>query len=184
MQTSKFVFKPRTEDEDIFDLICRNYGSIFGGYIRDVLLHSVPNDIDCVVEQKAYPAIETGLKKMGYEKAESSDLDVIKFVHNDRIPVEIVIEQEETHETCILGPCAEPDVDVNNLCWAYHLYDDKYELSSWVDPNAFDFVEKVVERLLNDEKSVFVFPNIPQDRREKILAKGFKIFGEINTPIV
>ena len=172
---STVPFHPRPQEETLFAILKQNYVTVFGGYIRDVLLNVTPSDVDCVVESSLFSKLNDDLVANGYKSIEINLQNVSRYEKDGQLPIEVIVEDEYTHLDLIIGPCATPDVDINTLSYAcVGKTKEEYALTSWTGGCTTD---KIIHKLQNGCRDVRIASDISDVRKEKILQKGFQIVG-------
>lgn len=58
------MFPP--EDTNVFNVILRNQGKVYGGYIRDFIAGVTPTDIDAVIPEINQGSFDHDMRKIGY----------------------------------------------------------------------------------------------------------------------
>lgn len=163
-------------NNQILDILFRNNGSIFGGYIRDKISDISPKDMDVVLYSDKYESFINDMKNIGYtcHKCKSVDIfhckiscpaenDAIILTRDENdIIVECIVCEDTSTSGILAGPCCDPDFDVNILIF------DGDRIFTWLDPEID--CEKIYEGIKN---KVAVEINPSEYRREKILSKGY-----------
>jgi hypothetical protein len=152
------------KDDTIARLIFSNYGTIFGGYLRDVYAKSQINDIDAVIPKIREDSFLEGLHQLGYTVKISPNGFVA--TKEGEHPVEFYFGEDIPQENFLIGPEAEPDFDVNLLAF------NGKELFNWMN------LDEGVDTILKHIKDKVAYQiHIPMDmlRRRKLVSKGYRI---------
>lgn len=150
------------EDMDAFETIFRNFGVVYGGYLRDYFDGVKPKDIDIVVPDIYKDRFLDELK--GYTFRDNLENGTVMAERPGHRDIEISFCEDEPEDNLFIGPCAEPDFDVNLLT-----YDGK-KLYNWVDPtiDTILIIERIYER-----RAKKLSNNV--GRMKKMHDKGYRI---------
>lgn len=169
-------FAPRESERELFDTLKRHFASVYGGYIRDVLRGVPPRDVDVVVENAGYESLREELSALGYELERQEGEDLFVLAHPTRLPIDLLVDREDSHENTRLSPMAIPDVDVNDLCYSWNAQIGRYGLDRWADDFARVFrTRDIVERLRSGAMVAHAHPEAKPARIAKMAQKGFEV---------
>jgi hypothetical protein len=162
----------RPQEHILIEIFTNNYVSIFGGYIRDMLLDEEPHDIDCMVDNEHFGIVDVALKKIGYRCIPNEDEEgFYKYEHDTLIQIDLV-KSSFSYKDTFLSPETYPDCDVNNLYWFWDFEEQKYRMDMWVGCNDISYLE-IIDRLQRKEKIAYIYPSCTDERLYKIQSKGF-----------
>ena len=156
----------RKEDERAIAIVLAHRGAIFGGYIRDCLAGDTPNDIDIVVPETDADDMLARLSDI-YPNRLYED-DSYHLTGDGLTPLEIITTDDDPSDT-IIGPCPDPDVDVNCL-----VYSKEHGLCDWVWGGVP--AEAVLANI--KAKRCRRFDTCSEERLKKIIAKGYSLMDE------
>lgn len=139
--------------------------TVYGGYLRDLILSVEPTDIDAVASIIYRDRMINDLNAL-YQSEPSFNRNNETLVWRSPgiRPLELFFVEDDPADT-IIGPLAAPDFDVNLLA-----YTPAYGLFNWMEVNSP--VEPIIEAIMNREATLI---EANQDRLRKLLAKGFTI---------
>lgn len=162
-----FTNAERKEDVPMFNLLWERKGSVFGGWLRDVIAGDTPKDVDVVLSTAYAKDFIDGMHKLGYISQQTSVDELTStriFTKPDTLPVEM-IEMDDDPDEILLGPAPDPDFDVNLLAWNGKL------VYNWMDPDPFNISDVV--KHIQARQAVPIMPS--ETRMEKIMARGYTI---------
>jgi hypothetical protein len=109
----------------LIEVISTNRGAIFGGFLRDYFAGLPSRDMDIVIYEGFYSKFDLDMKKIGYT-TESKILPYQTLIYTKKDAIEVEVLLVEDHPDKVrLGPCPDPDYDINLLTF------DEDGLSEW-----------------------------------------------------
>jgi len=150
---------------NVFTILYRHKGVVYGGYVRDMIAGLPPKDIDVVLPQDTYDAFILELEEIGYVMQGEQDNQAALFTKDGFLDVEVISCEDSSQDDVFIGPAAAPDFDVNTLAY------DGVKLYNWVDPAGMDLFTIISHIQKREAKSL----EPGEDRIEKIKAKGYTI---------
>ena len=156
------------KDSQVLEIIFKNHGDIFGGYIRDRIASRVANDIDVLIPFSARREFEAEMTKLYPVRKVDEKNGATIFTGSDACPCEVFYIDEEV-STNTIGLLTEPDVDINTLS-----YNPEKGLRNWItgDQN----VDVIVDHI---KKGICAKYSLCDPRRlRKIKAKGWIVLPE------
>jgi hypothetical protein len=159
-----------SEDLPALNTIITHRGSIFGGYLRDIIAGDEPTDIDAVLYENEQVGFDTDMRALGYiPEGTGEQYDTVVYSKPGARDVEVYFDEEEPN--CVLGPCAGPDAEVNLLAYV------EGRLINWA---TMEDVEPIVE--LIRRKETHIFDGIDAQSLAKLQRKGYRILGSLTEP--
>jgi hypothetical protein len=154
-------------------LIFDHEGVIYGGYLRDVIaygLNAKPNDIDFVVYRDRMVSLTAALEKLCYTSNEV-ELGLYDFTSTvgELIPLQMLVE--ERFPNTELGPSAEPDFNVNLLCFdgmSLGIWTEVYVSQQQLNDIFLDIQDKMA-KFIGDRRTM-------ADRLKKMYDRGWEVY--------
>lgn len=151
--------------QNVFTILYRNKGVVYGGYVRDMIAGVQPRDIDVVLPADKWDTFVEELLDAGYVSQDRQDNDATLFTKDGFLDVEAYACEDNSYDDVFIGPEASPDFDVNTLAY------DGVKMYNWANPNGMDIF--IIIQHIQTRFAVRMEPE--DDRVEKILSKGYKI---------
>jgi hypothetical protein len=157
------------KDNNILDIIIRNKGSIYGGYIRDLINGTKPNDIDIIISDLYYDDFVVEMIENGYVSSRNYDNDTMVYKKAGNRDVEVSVVDDDPEDT-ILGPVSIPDFDVNLLEYV------NGKLIDWTNPD--NDISTIIKHI-KDKETVQLESDdeIGLYRIDKMKNKGYTIIN-------
>ncbi len=175
MEKNKMESIQQNTTGDVFKIIFRNWGVIFGGFLRDLIAGDKPRDIDCVFRNKYWDNFVNEMELAGYSKSIKGDVCI--FTRDGYLEIDAHYLTDDC-DCDYFGPVAIPDFDVNTLC-----YDGK-RLYCWCSENQYDIcntdgiVKNIKNKTANYHKDSCDNDEFSLNcRRDKILNRGYTILN-------
>jgi len=178
-QLKRNVFAAYPQDAPAIGLVFAYRGSVYGGYLRDLVAQQEPKDIDVVIPRDWFDGFFLDMTDLGYKSTHHAENRTLIFTKPPSAtyssasatpphPIE-VYTLEEDPDTTFIGPVAAPDFDCNLLAY------DGVTLFNWadVDPHRIDHLlagihSRSTVQCSSDEQ-------LAPGRKEKIVARGYQI---------
>jgi hypothetical protein len=154
-------------------------GVVFGGFLRDVIANDEPNDMDVCLLWSKYKDFTDYLTSSGYQNQKHLSIeDQEVWTKADSITLEILLLEDEEAKDCLLGPCCDPDFDVNLLTTDGEKFWPWVGLEEWtLDDGDIDIRPPAIIRRICQRQT---FPLAPaEDRVKKFNRKGYSWLSSI-----
>ncbi len=149
---------------NVLNVVFKNHGAVFGGFLRDFFAKKTPSDIDVAISYLYFHTFDNEIKTLGYTNTHVNQSDQLYTYTNEKqIKIEVIQVEDNPHDTK-LGPCPDPDYDVNLLAF------NGKDLYNWMDDTI-----TIASILANIEKKVAIAILPQPDRIAKMVAKGYEI---------
>jgi hypothetical protein len=159
------------EDKNVLDIIIRNKGAIYGGYIRDLINGTKPNDIDIIISDLYYDDFVREMIENGYVSSRNYNNNTIVYKKAGNRDIDVSVVDDNPEET-ILRPVSIPYFDVNLLEYVNE------KLIDWTNPD--NDISSIIKHI-KDKETVQLQSDdkVGLDRIEKIKKKGYTIIDKI-----
>lgn len=160
-QTESFF---TSEDKEVLEVVLSNRGAIFGGYLRDVYAQVAPVDIDVVISLLDKEKFEKEISSLYSTSVANHSNGTTAYSQEGRRPLEVLFIDDDPEDT-VLGPCPDPDYDVNLL-----VFSRKDGLNDWTGSNAS--LDSILEHI--EQRLCVALSPVP-GREGKIRQKGYTV---------
>jgi len=156
-------------EQAFFNTLFKCRGVVYGGFLRDLVAHAQPKDIDVVISVLYASEFDAEMAGMGFTASFNEENNTTLWSMNGHLPVESYIVEDSPDDTFI-GPESAPDYDVNIL-----RYDGK-SFRNWM--NGSNDVAAVVDHIKQRIAIEFHEDEVRPERRAKIIFKGYAIIQQ------
>lgn len=153
----------KVEDIPFFSILFRYKGSVFGGYLRDLIANENPKDINVIISEKYFNEFNFHLTKENFSSYFYENGTISYEKDNHRL-IHVILTDYEPEQTP-LTPNLKPDFDVNLLAF------NGTAFYNWHDPT--EEIDGIIEAIKT--RTATQLSKISEEMKISMKEKGYEI---------